>query len=72
MLTDHGIAISMDGRGRCHDNIFVEALRCIGTETRTSPAKLLCRNLQSPLNVRHPARLIPSPGRREKAGRDVF
>jgi putative transposase len=23
MLTDHGIAISMDGRGRCHDNIFV-------------------------------------------------
>src|SRR5580704_5196052 len=26
MLTDHGIAISMDGRGRCHDNIFVERL----------------------------------------------
>ena len=28
MLRDHGIAISMDGRGRCHDNIFVE--RCGG------------------------------------------
>ena len=26
MLTDHGIEISMDGRGRCHDNIFVERL----------------------------------------------
>src|SRR5580693_9450275 len=26
MLTDQGIAISMDGRGRCHDNIFVERL----------------------------------------------
>ena len=26
ILTDHGIAISMDGRGRCHDNIFVERL----------------------------------------------
>jgi putative transposase len=26
MLRDHGIAISMDGRGRCHDNIFVERL----------------------------------------------
>ena len=26
MLTDHGIAISMDGRGRCHDNIFIERL----------------------------------------------
>src|SRR5206468_6151242 len=26
MLTDHRIAISMDGRGRCHDNIFVERL----------------------------------------------
>jgi transposase InsO family protein len=23
---DHGIEISMDGRGRCHDNIFVERL----------------------------------------------
>ena len=26
MLRDHGIKISMDGRGRCHDNIFVERL----------------------------------------------
>ena len=26
MLLDHGIEISMDGRGRCHDNIFVERL----------------------------------------------
>src|ERR1700760_1533317 len=26
MLRDHGIQISMDGRGRCHDNIFVERL----------------------------------------------
>jgi putative transposase len=26
MLRDHGIEISMDGRGRCHDNIFVERL----------------------------------------------
>src|SRR4051794_9960304 len=26
MLRDHGIAISMDGRGLCHDNIFVERL----------------------------------------------
>ena len=26
MLTDHRIEISMDGRGRCHDNIFVERL----------------------------------------------
>src|SRR5258708_34600244 len=26
MLTDYGIEISMDGRGRCHDNIFVERL----------------------------------------------
>jgi hypothetical protein len=26
MLTDHGVEISMDGRGRCHDNIFVERL----------------------------------------------
>jgi putative transposase len=26
VLLDHGIAISMDGRGRCHDNIFVERL----------------------------------------------
>lgn len=25
-LKDHGIAISMDGRGRCQDNIFVERL----------------------------------------------
>ena len=25
-LKDHGIQISMDGRGRCHDNIFVERL----------------------------------------------
>jgi putative transposase len=28
VLRDHGIAISMDGRGRCHDNIFVERLWC--------------------------------------------
>ena len=26
VLLDHGIKISMDGRGRCHDNIFVERL----------------------------------------------
>ena len=26
VLRGHGIAISMDGRGRCHDNIFVERL----------------------------------------------
>jgi len=26
MLKEHGIRISMDGRGRCHDNIFVERL----------------------------------------------
>ena len=26
MLLDHGIEISMDGRGRCHNNIFVERL----------------------------------------------
>jgi len=26
MLLDHGIEISMEGRGRCHDNIFVERL----------------------------------------------
>ena len=26
MLRDHRIEISMDGRGRCHDNIFVERL----------------------------------------------
>ena len=26
MLLDHRIEISMDGRGRCHDNIFVERL----------------------------------------------
>jgi putative transposase len=26
ILRDHGIEISMDGRGRCHDNIFVERL----------------------------------------------
>jgi len=26
MLRDHPIEISMDGRGRCHDNIFVERL----------------------------------------------
>jgi len=26
ILKDHGIAISMDGRGRCQDNIFVERL----------------------------------------------
>src|SRR5712671_2040802 len=26
LLRDHGIEISMDGRGRCHDNIFVERL----------------------------------------------
>lgn len=26
VLKAHGIAISMDGRGRCHDNIFVERL----------------------------------------------
>src|SRR5947209_19119917 len=26
MLRDHEIEISMDGRGRCHDNIFVERL----------------------------------------------
>ena len=26
MLRDRGIEISMDGRGRCHDNIFVERL----------------------------------------------
>lgn len=26
VLKDHGIKISMDGRGRCHDNIFVERL----------------------------------------------
>ena len=26
VLRDHGIAISMDGRGRCHDNIVVERL----------------------------------------------
>src|SRR5258705_13728764 len=26
MLMDHGVEISMDGRGRCHDNIFVERL----------------------------------------------
>ena len=27
VLLDHRIEISMDGRGRCHDNIFVERLR---------------------------------------------
>ena len=26
VLKEHGIRISMDGRGRCHDNIFVERL----------------------------------------------
>jgi putative transposase len=26
MLKDHGITISMDGKGRCMDNIFVERL----------------------------------------------
>ena len=26
MLRDQGIEISMDGRGRCHDDIFVERL----------------------------------------------
>ena len=26
VLKDHGIGISMDGRGRCQDNIFVERL----------------------------------------------
>jgi len=26
VLKDHGIAISMDGRGRCQDNIFIERL----------------------------------------------
>lgn len=26
VLGDHGVRISMDGRGRCHDNIFVERL----------------------------------------------
>jgi putative transposase len=26
VLLDHGVEISMDGRGRCHDNIFVERL----------------------------------------------
>ena len=26
MLRDHGIEITMDGRGRCHDNIFIERL----------------------------------------------
>ena len=26
VLLDHRIEISMDGRGRCHDNIFVERL----------------------------------------------
>jgi len=26
ILKDHGVAISMDGRGRCQDNIFVERL----------------------------------------------
>jgi hypothetical protein len=26
MLRDHGIEISMDGRGRCHDNIFIGRL----------------------------------------------
>jgi putative transposase len=26
VLLDHRIKISMDGRGRCHDNIFVERL----------------------------------------------
>ena len=26
LLRDHGVEISMDGRGRCHDNIFVERL----------------------------------------------
>jgi len=26
VLIDHKIRISMDGRGRCHDNIFVERL----------------------------------------------
>jgi putative transposase len=26
VLKAHGIRISMDGRGRCHDNIFVERL----------------------------------------------
>lgn len=26
VLRDHRVAISMDGRGRCHDNIFVERL----------------------------------------------
>jgi putative transposase len=25
-VRDHRIEISMDGRGRCHDNIFVERL----------------------------------------------
>jgi putative transposase len=27
VLLDHRIEISMDRRGRCHDNIFVERLR---------------------------------------------
>jgi putative transposase len=26
VLPDHGIEIPMDGRGRCHDNIFVERI----------------------------------------------
>ena len=26
VLKDNGVAISMDGRGRCHDNIFIERL----------------------------------------------
>jgi putative transposase len=26
-LEDAGVQISMDGKGRCHDNIFIERLR---------------------------------------------
>ena len=50
VLRDHGIEISMDGRGRCHDNIFVRAL-VVDREARMG--------LSAPGDQRHRAEVQP-------------
>lgn len=59
VLRDHGVAISMDGKGRWLDNVFVERCNlCFGNGTQ--PVKLLIYLLRDPHLLRHGR--CPLPG----------
>ncbi len=75
VLKDHDIAISMDGRGRCQDNIFVERLWWTlkhhyiylhafdtGVELRQGLTERLPDASQQPLKLNAPSKLSKQGG----------